>query len=60
MNVSDIYQWIDDWAPFDSAAKWDNVGLQIGSKEQSVQTVCLSLEVDAGLLDHLKTQRYTW
>lgn len=42
------------WAPPEAAAKWDNVGLQIGNEAALISSITLSLDVDNNLLKHEK------
>lgn len=51
IKVGDITQIIENLAPLSYAYKWDNVGLQLGSKEDSVTTVLTTLEITEDILD---------
>lgn len=42
--VNDIYQNINEFAPFSSAAEWDNVGLLLGSLKTEVTGCVISLD----------------
>lgn len=44
-KVKDIYQWLDEVAPFETQAEFDNCGLQVGSMEQPVSSVLLCLDL---------------
>ncbi len=44
-TVSDIYNFIDQIAPFETAETWDNVGLLIGSIDSTVSKVLLALDI---------------
>ncbi len=44
-TVLDIYNFLDEMAPFDSALEWDNSGLLVGSFENEVHKVLLSLDI---------------
>ena len=46
-TVKDIYDHIDSFAPFASAASWDNSGLLIGDGAASVQKAVVALDVTA-------------
>lgn len=45
MTVHDVYAYIDTFAPFASAANWDNSGLLVGDKEASVKKAVVCLDV---------------
>lgn len=49
--LRDIENWLHHWAPPETAASWDNVGMQIGDRRQRVSRVLLSLDVDQLCLD---------
>lgn len=42
--VSDVLKAIDSFAPFDTSCEWDNTGLIIGSPDQKVTGVAVSLD----------------
>lgn len=43
-TVRDVYQWIDQIAPFETAESFDNVGLLIGSMDAPVQRILVALD----------------
>lgn len=43
-TVRDVYQWIDQIAPFETAEGFDNVGLLIGSMDAPVQRILVALD----------------
>lgn len=45
MKIKAIYDFLDTIAPFSSAAQWDNTGLCVGSLDDEVTKVTLSLDV---------------
>lgn len=45
ITVNSIIEFIDQIAPFDTAEAWDNVGLLVGKKDQSVKNILLALDV---------------
>lgn len=45
ITVQTIINWIDKWAPFDSAEDWDNVGLLAGSADSYVTKVITALDI---------------
>lgn len=44
-TVKAIIQLFEKWVPKDYAESWDNVGLQLGDLEQSVQNLLITLDV---------------
>lgn len=50
-HVSDLLDWIDSYAPFRLAAKWDQCGLQVGSPAAEVKRVLVALDVGSRTLD---------
>lgn len=53
MKISEIYAFLDTLSPFELQESWDNSGLLIGSFEQEIQKVALSIDVDEELIDSL-------
>ena len=45
VRVSDIMDWLDEWAPFSSAEEWDNVGLLAGSADCPVSKIVTALDI---------------
>ncbi|HEC32288.1 MAG TPA: Nif3-like dinuclear metal center hexameric protein, partial [Deltaproteobacteria bacterium] len=44
ITVRTFQQWLEELAPPELAASWDNVGLQVGHPENRVQKVIISLD----------------
>ena len=44
-TVRDIYSFLDEMAPFSSEMEWDNSGLLVGSFENEVHKVLMSLDI---------------
>lgn len=42
---SEIFNMLEQWAPKSLASDWDNVGLQIGSKNELVKKIMVTLDV---------------
>lgn len=51
MILQEIYEKLDTLSPFDLQEKWDNSGIQVGSKNQEVKKIVLSIDIDEELLD---------
>ncbi len=56
MTVADIYNFIDNFAPFSSAASWDNSGLLVGNMKDSVEKVVICLDVTQAVIDFAKAE----
>lgn len=54
MLVSDIYQYLDSVSPFALQEKWDNSGLLVGSLEDEIKQVYISIDLDLDLLDEIE------
>jgi GTP cyclohydrolase I len=57
-TVSQIYEWLNQWAPFNTAEEWDNVGLNIGEMSNKVESVLIALDVDAATVNLLEKTHY--
>lgn len=49
-TVRDIYNFIDGFAPFDSAEEWDNAGLLIGDADKKVKKVLFALDITSDII----------
>jgi len=54
MKISQIYSYLDELSPFDMQESWDNSGLQVGSMDDEVNKIALSIDVDEELIDLLE------
>lgn len=55
VTVSDVYDFIDEIAPFDTAMDFDNVGILVGDKGQKIDTVVVSLDITNDVVREAKT-----
>ena len=46
-TIADIYETINEFAPFDTAQKWDNSGFLVGSPAASVTKALVTLDITA-------------
>ncbi len=53
MNLYEIYKIVDEISPFELQEVWDNSGIQVGSNNQEVKKIVLSIDVDDELIDSL-------
>ena len=53
MKLLEIYNILNEISPFELQEKWDNSGLQVGSMDDEVNKVVLSIDVDEKLIDSL-------
>lgn len=51
MNVRDIYNFINEFAPFDTAAGFDNAGFLIGDKNAEVTGITVALDCYSAVID---------
>ncbi|MBQ7114814.1 MAG: Nif3-like dinuclear metal center hexameric protein [Clostridia bacterium] len=51
MIVKDIYDYLNEIAPFDSAEEWDNCGLLIGSYKKEVKKIYVALDVTSSVIE---------
>ena len=54
MNAGNIYDYINEIAPFSAQAEWDNSGFQVGERGQEVKKVLLALDPTAALIQEAK------
>ncbi len=54
MKISDIYSFLDELSPFSLQEKWDNSGLIVGSMDDEVKSVYLSMDLDLDLAQTLE------
>ena len=51
MKISEIYEYIDSFAPFDSCEEYDNSGLLVGNPETEISRALVSLDVTKAVID---------
>ncbi len=54
MKVFDIYTFLDELSPFALQEKWDNAGLLVGSFDDEIKKVYISIDLDEELLDEVE------
>lgn len=54
MNAGNIYDYINEIAPFSAQAEWDNSGFQVGERGQEVKKVLLALDPTVALIQEAK------
>lgn len=54
MLVKDIYQFLDSVSPFELQEKWDNSGLLVGSFEDDVKRIYISIDLDEEILNNME------
>ncbi|MGA9363169.1 MAG: Nif3-like dinuclear metal center hexameric protein [Bacteroidota bacterium] len=57
MRVQEIQELIETWAPRETAWEGDNVGLQVGSRDQKVQRILVALEITPQVLSEAKRKK---
>ncbi|WP_054692940.1 Nif3-like dinuclear metal center hexameric protein [Syntrophomonas palmitatica] len=56
-RVKDIIAILEQHFPPELAESWDNVGLQIGSREQKVKRLMTALDIDNEVLHHAQAEK---
>lgn len=51
MKVQEIYNVLNELSPFELQEKWDNAGLLVGSMDDEIQNVYISIDLDEQLVD---------
>lgn len=51
MKIQNVYDFLNEKAPFNTAAQWDNTGLSVGSLDKAVTKIILSLDVTKGVIE---------
>jgi len=54
MKILEIYEFLNKLSPFELQEKWDNSGLLVGSFEDDISQIALSIDVDENLIDSLE------
>jgi len=54
MKISQIYKFLDELSPFELQESWDNSGLLLGSFNQDIKKIVLSIDVDEELIDSME------
>ncbi len=54
VNVQNIYDFLDAFAPFSTAEGWDNCGLQVGDMAANVDRVGVALDVTLSIIEQAK------
>ncbi len=53
MKVKEIYQFLDNLSPFELQESWDNSGLLVGSLDNEIDKIYISLDLDLELVESL-------
>lgn len=53
MKIRDIYAYLDALSPFENQESWDKSGLLIGSMENEITRIVVSLDIDWELLEQI-------
>jgi dinuclear metal center YbgI/SA1388 family protein len=55
MKIKDIVKLMDEWAPFETAEDFDNVGLLVGDENEDVRGIVLALDVTGDIIEEAVT-----
>ncbi len=56
MKIKDIVRLMDEWAPFETAEDYDNVGLLVGDGNEDVRGAVIALDVSDEVIDEAVKQ----
>jgi len=54
MILKDIYEFLNELSPFELQEKWDNSGLLVGSLDDKIEQVYISIDLDEQMLDEIE------
>jgi len=54
MRLKEIYDFLDSVSPFELQEKWDNSGLLVGSLEDEIKKVYISIDLDEEILETIE------
>ncbi|MEA3384599.1 MAG: Nif3-like dinuclear metal center hexameric protein [Campylobacterota bacterium] len=54
MKIKEIYNYLDSISPFELQEKWDNSGLIVGSFDDEIKRVYISLDLDLEMIKTIK------
>lgn len=57
IRVQDVFEWLDEHAPFRYAQSWDQCGLQVGDPKAVVERVMVALDVNSETLGEAENRR---
>ena len=52
MKVQEIYDVLNEISPFELQEKWDNAGLLVGSFEDDINNIYISIDLDEKLIQN--------
>ena len=56
MKLNDIYNVLNEISPFELQEKWDNSGLIVGSLDDEIKNVYISIDLDLELVESFETK----
>lgn len=54
MKLQEIYNVLNEISPFELQEKWDNAGLLVGSFEDEINNIYISIDLDEELLSKVE------
>ncbi len=54
MKLKNIYNFLNELSPFELQEKWDNSGLLVGSLDDDIKNVYVSIDLDLDLVEQIK------
>ena len=55
-KISDVFDMLDEWAPFSTALEFDNAGLMVGNMDDMASRVAVALDLTDDTLEAAKEQ----
>lgn len=49
-KVKDIYDYIDSFAPYNTACEWDNTGISVGDRNAEVEKIVFALDITSDVV----------
>jgi putative NIF3 family GTP cyclohydrolase 1 type 2 len=57
LKIQEIYNLLNELSPFSLQEKWDNAGLLVGSFEDEIENIYISIDLDEELVNSVKEQK---
>ena len=54
MKLKEIYDFLDNLSPFALQEKWDNAGLLVGSFDDEIKNIYISIDLDEELVQEVE------
>ncbi len=51
LELNDVYDYIDELAPFSDATEWDNVGISVGCLDEEIKAIGFALDITKDVIN---------